>query len=136
MTKVLSINQALKIWGFAIVAVAAMYYGGQASDSIAANQSASLAMRWLAVALAVACMLPWLGFIGWSVSMADEYYRHVALAGTAAAFVVDILVHVAFNVMQAARMVSWSDHLLELPAAMIVWVACVAISAAYYRLRL
>ena len=134
--KVVSLEKALKLWGFALFAVIAMYYGGRLSDSIAADQSSSTLLKWTAVALAVACMIPWLGFIAWSISLTDEYLRHVALAGTAAAFIVNALVHVAFNVMQSARMVSWSSHLLEVPVGMFVWIGCVAVAAIYYRLRL
>jgi hypothetical protein len=134
--KVVSLDKALKLWGFALAAVIVMYFGGQFSESLAANQTASLFLKWTAVAIGVACMIPWLGFIAWSISLVDEYHRHVALVGTAAAFIVNALVHVAFNVMQSARLVSWSSHLLELPVGMFVWIACVAASATYYRLRL
>jgi hypothetical protein len=80
-------------------------------------------------------MIPWLGFIAWSISLTDEYFRHVTMVGTAAAFIVNALVHVAFNAMQSAGLVSWGLHLLELPVGMIVWVACVAMAAMYHRIR-
>jgi hypothetical protein len=136
MTKVVSLDKALKLWGFGLFAVVVMYYGGQWSQSTATHQSSSLLLKWTAVAIGVICMIPWLGFIAWSISLTDEYYQHVALAGTAGAFIVDALVHVAFNLMQSARIVGWSSHLLELPVGMFVWIACVAVAAVYYRLRL
>ncbi len=134
--KVVSLDKALKLWGLGLVAVVVMYFGGKFSDSIGANETASMTLKWTAVAVAVGCMIPWLWFIGWSISLTDEYFRHVAVVGTAAAFIVNALVHVGYNTMQAARMVSWSSHLLELPVGMIVWVACVSVAAIYYRLRL
>ena len=75
-------------------------------------------------------------FVAWMVSMVDEYQRHVALVGTAVAFVGELLVHIGFNVMQDARLVSWSTHLQEIPVAMIVWLIGIGASAFYYRLRL
>jgi hypothetical protein len=134
--KVVSLDKALKLWGLGLVAVVVMYFGGQFSESIAGGHGSSALLKWTAVAIAVACMIPWLLFIAWTVSLVDEYHRHVALIGTAAAFVVDALVHVAFNVMQTAQIVSWSSHLLELPVGMLVWVTCVGIAAIYYRMRL
>lgn len=135
MPKVVSLDSALKLWGLGLVAVVLMYFGGRFSDSLAASQTISLSLRWLAVAVAVLCMIPWLGFIAWSISLTDEYFRHVTMVGTAAAFIVNALVHVAFNAMQSAGLVSWSSHLLELPVGMIVWVACVAMAAMYHRIR-
>jgi hypothetical protein len=134
--KVVSLDKALKLWGLGLVAVVVMYFGGKFSDSIGANETTSLAVRWTAVAISVGCMIPWLWFIAWSISLTDEYFRHVAVVGTAVAFVVDVLVHVAYTTMQSARLVSWTSHLLELPVGMLVWVACVAAAAIYFRLRL
>ena len=51
------------------------------------------------------------------VSTIDEYHRHVVLVGAAVAFVGELLVHIGFNVMQDARLVSWSTHLQEIPVA-------------------
>jgi hypothetical protein len=77
----------------------------------------------------------WLLFVAWVVSAADEYHRHVALVGTALAFVGELLVHIGFNVLQDARILSWSVHVQEIPVAMIVWLISVAASAFYHRLR-
>lgn len=133
--KVVSLDKALKLWGLGLVAVVVMYFGGRFSDSIGTNETASVAVKWAAVGVAVACMIPWLWFIGWSISLTDEYFRRVAVVGTAAAFVVNALVHVAYGTMQSARLVSWTSHLLELPVGMLVWIACVGAATIYYRLR-
>lgn len=134
--KVVSLDKALKLWGLGLVAVTVMYFGGRFSDSIGASEMPSLVLKWTAVTVAVVCMIPWLCFIAWSVSLTDEYFRRVAVVGTALAFVVNALVDVADNTMQSARLVSWSWHLLELSVGMLVWVACVGLAANYLRLRL
>lgn len=133
--KVVSLDKALKLWGLGLVAVVVMYFGGKFGDSIGATETASLVLKWTAVVVAAACMIPWLWFIAWSISLTDEYFRRVALVGTAVAFIVNALVHVGYNTMQSARLVSWGSHLLEVPVAMLVWVACVGGATIYYRLR-
>ncbi len=133
--KVVSLNTALKLWGWAIASAGLLYASGYLVDSLTASTTASLALRWVAVFVAVGGLLPWLLFIAWVVSATDEYHRHVALVGTAIAFVGELLVHIGFNVMQDARIVSWSTHLQETPVAMIVWLISVAGSAFYHRPR-
>lgn len=92
MMKVVSLDKALKLWGLGLVAVTVMYFGGRFSDSIGASEMPSLVLKWTAVTVAVVCMIPWLCFIAWSVSLTDEYFRRVAVVGTALAFVVNALV--------------------------------------------
>ena len=133
--KVVSLDKALKLWGLGVAAAVVMYYGGKFSDSIAPNEIASISLRWAAVAVAVVSMIPWLLFIAWSISLTDEYFRRIAILGTAAAFIVNTLVHIAYDAMRSVRLVSWDSHLLELPVGMVVWVACVGAAAIYYRLR-
>ena len=134
--KVVSLNQALKLWGWAIASAGLLYASGYLVDYLTASTTTSLGLRWLGVLVAVVSTVPWLLFIAWTVVMMDEYHRHVALVGTAVAFVGELLVHIGFNVMQDARLVSWSMHLQEIPVAMIVWLIGVGASAFYYRLRL
>jgi len=135
MAKVLTFNQALKLWVLAIVSAGLLYSGGYLSDWLISPPTASIWMRWLGVAVAVGSIVPWLFFIAWALSTADEYHRHVVLVGTAMAFVGELLAHIGFNVMQDARIVSWSTHLQEIPVAMILWVLGIALSAFYQRLR-
>ena len=134
--KVVSLNQALKLWGLAIASAGLLYAGGYLVGYLTAATTTSLGLRWLGVLVAVVSTVPWLLFIAWMVSMMDEYHRHVALVGTAVAFVGELLVHIGFNVMQDARLVSWSSHLQEIPVAMIVWLIGIGASAFYYRHRL
>jgi len=133
---VVSLSQALKVWGLTILAVVLMLYGGRLSDSLIASPTATAGLRWLGVVVAAACLLPWIAFVAWSLSMIDEYHRHVVLVGTAIAFVAELLVHVAFSVMRDARLVEPNTHLVELPVTMIIWIVGIAISWTYYRLRL
>ena len=132
--KVIPLNQALKLLVLAIASAGLLYASGYLVDYLTA--STSLGLRWLGVFVAVGSVVPWLLFIAWMVSTMDEYHRHVALVGTAVAFVGELLVHIGFNVMQDARLVSWSTHLQEIPVAMIVWLMGMGASAFYYRLRL
>ena len=134
--KVVSLNQALKLWGWAIASAGLLYASGYLVDYLTASTTTSLGLRWLGVLVAVVSTVPWLLFIAWTVLMMDEYHRHVALVGTAVAFVGELVVHIGFNVMQDARLVSWSTHLQELTVAAIVWLIGIGASAFYYRLRL
>ena len=135
MAKVLSLRQALKVWTAMILSAVLLYMGGELSDFLVA-EPASTASRWLGAIVAAGSIVPWVFLIAWGVGAADEYHRQIALVGTALAFVLDLLVHVFFNVLQDARLVGWTSHLVELPTAIIVWMVGVAIAAVYYRLRL
>jgi len=134
--KVIPLNQALKLWGLAIASAGLLYASGYLVDYLTASTTTSLGLRWLGVLVAVGSVVPWLLFVAWTLSMMDEYHRHVALVGTAVAFVGELLAHISFNVMQDARLVSWSTHLQELPVAAVVWLIGIGASAFYYRLRL
>ena len=133
--KVMSLNQALKLWGLAIGSAVLINVSGFLVDPLIADGN-SLWLRWLGVVVAVGSVVPWVLFMWWMISHVDEYHRHVALVGTAIAFVGEGLAHIGFNVMQDARIVSWSMHLQEIPVAMIVWVLSIGASFFYHRLRL
>lgn len=132
MAKVMSLQQALKFYLFLIVVLVVLLGGGSLSDHLVASPSAGL--RWLGVAAAIVSLLPWLGFIIAMLSHTDEYYRRVVLVGTSVAFVVDLIVHVAFNVMVDGHLVDPAFYLPTLPVAMGVWVASVGLTLLYYRL--
>jgi len=134
--KVIPLNQALKLWGLAIASAGLLYASGYIVDYLTASTTTSLGLRWLGVLVAVGSIVPWLLFIAWTLSVLDEYHRHVALVGTAMAFVGELLAHIGFNVMQDARLVSWSTHLQEIPLAMVVWLIGIGASVFYHRLRL
>ena len=134
--KVIPLNQALKLWGLAIASAGLLYASGYLVDYLTASTTTSLGLRWLGVLVAVGSVVPWLLFVAWTLSMMDEYHRHVTLVGTAVAFLGELLVHIGFNVMQDARLVSWSTHLQEIPLAMVVWLIGIGASVFYHRLRL
>jgi hypothetical protein len=135
MAKVLSLKQALKGWLFMAAAVVAILFGSQLAERLMRDPGASAEMRWLGVFIAVVATIPWLFVIVRAIGNGDEYVRQVALVGTAFAFVVDLLVHIAYSAAQDARFVSWGRHLLPLPMAMGVWLLGVTIAALYYRFR-
>jgi len=134
MAKALPLQQALKYFLLLILAMVVLYGGGAVSGHFVASPSAGL--RWLGVAVAVVSLVPWLGFIVTSLALADEYHRRIVLVGTAVAFVVGLLLHVAFNVIVDAHLVSPTFSLAELPVAMGVWVLSVGLTLLYYRMRL
>jgi hypothetical protein len=133
--KVVSLNQALKLWGLAIASAGLLYASGFLVDHLTADGS-SPALRWLGVGVAVGSIVPWVFFIWWTIAQLDEYHRHVVLVGSAIAFVGELLAHIGFNVMQDAHIVSWSMHVQEIPLAMAVWLLGIGASAFYHRLRL
>jgi hypothetical protein len=134
MAKVVSLQQALKFFLWVILVLVVVTGGSSLSDHLVANQSARL--RWLGVAVAVVSLLPWLGFIIASLSRADEYHRRIVLVGTAVAFVVDLLVHMAFNLIVNAHLVSPTSYLPALPVATGIWLASVGLTLLYYRASL
>jgi hypothetical protein len=134
MSKVMPLQQALKFFLVMVGALVALWAGSALSDRLVTNPSAGV--RWLGVAAAVVSLLPWLWVIFQSISHADEYIRRVVLVGTAAAFVVDLLFHVAFNVIVDARLVSATSYLPALPVAIVIWMLSVAVTFLYYRASL
>jgi hypothetical protein len=133
--KVMTLSQALKLWGLAIGSAVLLNVSGYLVDPLITDGN-SLWLRWLGVIVGVGSVVPWALFMWWMIGHVDEYHRHVALVGTAIAFVCEMLAHIGFNVMQDAHIVSSSVHLQEIPVAMIVWVLSVGASFFYHRLRL
>lgn len=133
MARALPLQQALKYFLLLILAMVVLYAGSAATDHLVASPSTGL--RWLGVAVAIVSLVPWLGFVIASLSLTDEYHRRIVLVGTAVAFVVDLLVHVAFGVIVDAHLVGPGFYLAELPVAMGVWVASAGLTLFYYRMR-
>jgi hypothetical protein len=131
MAKVIPLQQALKLFFALIVAIVVLDGGGTLSDHLVASPSAGL--RWLGVATAIVSLLPWLGVIVWPLTHLDEYHRRIVLVGTAASFVVDLLVHTGFNVIVDAHLVGPTSYLPTLPVAMGIWILSVGATALYYR---
>ena len=135
MARMLSLTQALKVWGATIVSAALFIFGGQLSDMLIANPAASPAVRWFAVALAAGGILPWALLTAWLFGTTDEFVRHIVLVGTAIAFVGDVVVHIAYGVMVSAHLVGPNTYLPELGVAMLLWLFGVGLATLYYRLR-
>lgn len=135
MARVMTLQQALKIWTLTILTGVLMYTAGQLSESIVADPGSSVTLRWVAVAAAVLSSAIWMVLIAWGAALSDEFHRHVALVGTAIAFAGELLLRVGFIVMQDARLVSSRAYIPTLPSAMGLWIAGVLIAAAYYRAR-
>jgi len=132
---ILTLPQALKAMIATIAALMVFVFGSQLSDFLIAQPHPSTAVRWLAVFIATGSVVPWVLIIVFSLAASDEYIRQMTLCGTAIGFVGNLLLHVAFNTMQDARLVSWSSHLLPIPAAMGSWVFGVIVAALYFRFR-
>ena len=135
MAKVIPLQQALKVWVAVIGSGVLLYLGRELSDFLVRDRSAPPSLRWAGVAVAVVSVIPWMLMIAWGVSVADEYYRRVAIEGTALAFVVDLTVHVAFGTLVDAGLLASTSVLLEVPAAIITWMASIGIVLLYYRFR-
>jgi len=133
--KVLTLNQGLRVSAYFVVALLLLYFGGEFSQRTFSRPDSSLPLRWTAVAVGTLSVIPWMLTVLWSVMVGDEYVRRIALVGTAGAFVAGILVQVAFNLLQDAKIVSWSTHLAPLPVSMGVWILGCGLSALYYRYR-
>src|SRR5690348_9870534 len=113
MAKATALQHGLKFLFAFVLAIAILDGGGIVTDRLVASQSAGL--RWLGAAAAVVTLLPWLGVIAWPLMHLDEYHRRTVVVGTAVSFVVDLLVHTAFNVIVDAHLVSPAFYLPALP---------------------
>jgi hypothetical protein len=131
----LSLTQALKVWGATIVSAALFIFGSRLSDMLIANPAASPAVRWAAVAVAAGSILPWALLTMWLFGTTDEFVRHIVLVGTAIAFVSGVVVHIAYGVMVDAHLIGPNTYLPELGVAMLLWLFGVGLATLYYRLR-
>jgi len=134
MAKVIPLRQALIGMLAMLASLAVLFFGNRWSDTLL-HSSGPPGARWLGVALAVVSIVPWIYCLAWGVAAGDEYVQHIALVGTALAFVLDLLAHVAFNTMVDARLLAPSSYLPELAAAIACWVVGCAIAMLYYRQR-
>lgn len=136
MAKVVPLKQALIFWIATIGSAFLLYYGAQLTDFLISDTHASTWVRWAGVFVGVFTILPWLVIIAVSLSVLDEYYRRVVLIGTALAFVLDLMLHVGFNVAVDAQLLRPGSYLPETGAAIILWMIGVSVGAIYYRFRL
>jgi hypothetical protein len=135
MAKVVPLNRLLKVLIFTLVAMACLILGATVSDSLFARPDASLSMKWVGVLVGTLSIVPWMVTVLWGISVGDEFVRRIALVGTAVAFAIDLVVHVAFNLLQDAKIVSWSTHLPAVPLAILLWMLGVGATTLYYRYR-
>jgi len=133
MPKVLTLKQALKVWGWMILSAVLLLKGGTLSDSLVA--STSPATRWLGVGVAALSQVPWIVLVAWGFTVADEYERHIGLVATAIAFVGYVLLYVSFAAIQNAHLVDEHFYLPYLPVAGIMWLFGLGVAKLYYRLR-
>ena len=133
MAKVLSLGQALRYGLLFLLSLVAMGGGPWLSEVLFA--SPSLAMRWLGVVVSVATPLPWLALAIMGMGMWDEFQRHIALVGTAIAFVGELLFYLAFYAMKSAKLIGPAVYVPHLLATLLIWVLSVGVAALYYRTR-
>lgn len=131
MAKVIPLNRALLYGFFFLLSLVALGGGPWLSDHLL--RSPSTTMRWIGVAVAVGSPLPWIVLVLLGISTWDEFQRHVALVGTAVAFVIELLVYTAVYAMQDARLISHSVSVPLLLTTALIWVISVGIAALYYR---
>ena len=135
MAKVIPLRQALIGWTVTIASVVWLLFAGRWSDALVHSSHRSASTGWLAVGLAVLSVVPWIYCIAWAVAAADEYVRHIVLVGTALAFLIDLLAHIALNVMVDAQILPRDLYPPELVSAMASWVVSCGIAILYYRQR-
>ena len=133
MARVIPLDRALRYGVFFILSVVALAGGGWWSDHLITNPST--AARWLGVVVAVVAPLPWLALVILGIGTWDEFQRHIALVGTAIAFVVELLFYTALYVMQDAKLVSPTFYVPHFVAAGAIWIAAVGVAALYYHVR-
>ena len=135
MAKVMSLRQALKMWGFILATLVLLFVAGQITDGVVNDPHASTGARWGSVLLTVVSLIPWVLVIAWSVSVADEFHRYVALVGTAIAFAADVVLRSGVDVMHHAHLIAPTTNLSPLPTAIGLWVVCIALTVVYFHLR-
>ena len=112
-----------------------LFFASVWSAALLHSPTHSVAASWLAVALAVLGVVPWIYCVAWSIAAADEYVRHVFLVGTALAFIVDLVAHVAFSTMVDAHILARDAYVPEVVLAIGAWLVGCAIAMLYYRQR-
>jgi hypothetical protein len=133
VAKVIPLDRALRYGVYFLLALIALGGGSWLSGHLIANPST--AMRWVGVVVAVASPLPWLALVLLGIGTWDEFQRHIALVGTAVAFVVECLFYTALHVMQDAGLISPHVYVPYFLATLVIWVAAVGAAAVYYRAR-
>ena len=135
MAKVIPLRQALVGLIVTIGSMVWLVVASRWSEGLLRSPAHSAGTGGLAVALAVLSVVPWIYCVAWSIAAADEYVRHIAIVGTALAFVVGLLAHIALNVMIDAGFVAGDLHVPELVVALGAWLVGCAIAILYYRQR-
>jgi hypothetical protein len=133
MAKVIPLDRAFKYGLLFLLSLVVLGGGPYLSDHLLA--SPSTAIRWWGVIVAVACPIPWLALVLMGIGTWDEFQRHIALVGTAVAFVGELLFFMAFHAMQDAKLIGPNVYVPHLVATVLIWVASVSVTALYYRTR-
>ena len=134
MAKTLKLEQAAKVFLWIVVSSALLFVGPHYADRLISNPSATIAMRWLGVATMVVSMLPWFAYVGWGLSIADEYNRRTLVVGTAFAFALAILFSIATQSIADARLTR-EVITINLPIGFLLWSAGIGLAALFFRIR-
>ena len=134
MTKVLSLQQAVKVSVGWVLAIVAILMTGWASDAIL-HDAPSRGMRWAAVALGAFRFVPMTVLVLWGVSVLDEFQRRLAFVGAVIAFVASQFVFTVLAMMVDARLMSPELMPPYFVVAVVLWFAGIGVAALYYRLR-
>lgn len=133
MAKVIPLDRAFRYLLLFLLSLVALGGGPRLSEHLFA--SSSLAMRWLGVVVSVASPLPWLALVILGMGLWDEFQRHIALVGTAIAFVVELLFYMTFYALKSARLLGPAVYVPYLMATLFIWIVSVGVTALYYRAR-
>jgi hypothetical protein len=134
VARAIPLKHAVRFWAATLGSVAFLYYGGELGNFLIASDG--IAARWAGVIVAALAPLPWIIIAGMTLMMVDEYYRRLALVGTATAFVLDIAFHIAFHAALDAHLVARGFDIPDLVMAGAAWMIGMGAASVYYRYRL
>jgi hypothetical protein len=135
MPKALTLEQFARLILWFLLAAALLAIGPRIADWMLARPDPTVMQRWLAVAIAVCSLIPWLLFVAWGIAIADEFQRQILLVGTALGFVAALLVSVATAVMADADLIAYPPRILDVRTAFGFWFLGLAISWLHHRAR-
>jgi hypothetical protein len=134
MAKALTLEQAAKLGLYTVFASALLIIGPIYGARMAHDPTATPSMRWLGVFIAAASVIPWLGYVGWGISIADEYNRRTLVMATAIAFALAILYSMTAQLLVEARLVAHPIG-MSLPIAFVLWMIAGGAVVLYEKMR-
>jgi hypothetical protein len=128
MAKALTLEQTARAVLWFALATALLFFGPRWAGRLVFDAGATATMRYLGIALSVLSLVPWLGYVAWGLSIADEARRRTLVAGTALAFALAILYSAAVQLVADARLGD-VPLAIDLRIAFLLWAAGIGLAA-------